>query len=211
MPGSCPLPTATSSPTWSKADTCRSPLRTAVRLSLVSALAVELRPVTLDDIAILERQVVNDGTDLNWSGFRSRASLVSRIQDDGYLTATEGWLMVEVPDGPTVGSVGYSATDWARPPYSRAWRIGIALVPEWRGKGIGTAAQRALCDYLFTTTAVSRIEAVTSTTNVPEQRALMTVGFTHEGTLREAAFHLGAVHDVMMFSLLRREWEAAKH
>ena len=41
-------------------------------------------------------------------------------------------------------------------------------------------------------------------------RALEICGFTKEGVLREAAFHLGEVHDIAMYSLLRREWEQGR-
>lgn len=37
------------------------------------------------------------------------------------------------------------------------WEIGIALLPDWRGRGIGW--QAALCDYLFAHTPTERIEA----------------------------------------------------
>ena len=41
------------------------------------------------------------------------------------------------------------------------WNIGIALLPEARGKGCGTQAQRMLARYLFAHTTVQRIEAST--------------------------------------------------
>jgi len=118
--------------------------------------------------------------------------------------------MVELESGEVVGSVGWSAQDWAKPPYSRAWSVGMALVPEWRGRNVGREAQQALCDYLFTTTGVNRIEAVTSTRNTAANRVLEVYGFTKEGVLREAAFHLGQVQDIVMYSMLRREWEQAR-
>jgi ribosomal-protein-alanine N-acetyltransferase len=151
--------------------------------------------------------IVQGGSDLNWSGFRSRASLVERIEKDGYLSQEDGWLMVELASGEVVGSVGWSAQNWARPPYSRAWTVGMALVPEWRGRSVGRKAQAALCNYLFMTTGVNRIEAVTSTRNTAANRVLEACGWTREGVLREAAFHSGQIHDIVMYSILRREWQ----
>jgi RimJ/RimL family protein N-acetyltransferase len=41
----------------------------------------------------------------------------------------------------------------------RHWEIGIVLLPEWRGRGIGSRAQVLLCDYLFSHTPVQWIQA----------------------------------------------------
>lgn len=54
-------------------------------------------------------------------------------------------------------------------------RIGIVLLPEHRGKGYGTAAQRRLARYLFDTT-VQRVEAGTDAEDIAEQRALERAG-----------------------------------
>ncbi len=55
---------------------------------------------------------------------------------------------------------------------SFCWTIGVTLVPEARGHGHGTEAQRALVRYLFSHTQARRIEAETDVMNVAEQRAL---------------------------------------
>jgi RimJ/RimL family protein N-acetyltransferase len=67
-----------------------------------------------------------------------------------------------------------------------------------------------LADYLFLTTSVRRVEAVTNAANLPEQRALSKAGFTREGVLRQAEFRFGDWHDLHMFSLLRDEWAARR-
>ena len=45
------------------------------------------------------------------------------------------------------------------------------LFPEHRGKGLGTAAQRLLADYLFSTTLTNRFEAATEIDNRQCRRA----------------------------------------
>ncbi len=44
-------------------------------------------------------------------------------------------------------------------PSSYCWEIGIILLPEARGRGYGTQAQRLLARYLFAHTTVHRIWA----------------------------------------------------
>ena len=40
-------------------------------------------------------------------------------------------------------------------------------------------------------------------------RLLEKLGFRHEGTLRERGYWKGAYHDLMLFALLRDEWDSA--
>jgi hypothetical protein len=47
------------------------------------------------------------------------------------------------------------------------WEIGIALLPERRGEGLGWRAQALLCDYLFHHTPAQRVEAATRARAVP--------------------------------------------
>jgi RimJ/RimL family protein N-acetyltransferase len=69
--------------------------------------------------------------------------------------------------------------------------IGVLLFPEHRGRGVGTAAQRLLVEYLFATTLVNRLQAVTDLENLAEQRVLERIGFRREGVLRGLASSVG--------------------
>ena len=92
-------------------------------------------------------------------------------------------------------------------PASYYWNMGIGLLPEARGKGAGTAAQRELVRYLFAHTQVRRLEADTETENVAEQRALEKVGFTREGVRRAIVFRDGEWRDSVVYSILREEFD----
>lgn len=113
-------------------------------------------------------------------------------------------MVAAIGDGPCLAAVGWRAINWATPPYSRAWSIGITVHPDHRRQGISTRAQQLLCDYLFETTSVNRVDAVTNAANTAEQLALKAAGFTYEGTIRQVEF--GRWHDIQMFSRLRSEW-----
>lgn len=118
--------------------------------------------------------------------------------------------MVELDSGEVVGSVGWSAQEWARPPSSRAWNAGMALVPEWRGRNVGRKAQQALCDYLFHDHWREPHRGGDQHSQHCGQPGLGDLRLHQGGVLREAAFHLGEVHDIAMYSLLRREWEQGR-
>ena len=80
-----------------------------------------------------------------------------------------------------------------------------ALLPDARGRGHGTAAQRLLADYLVSTSLVQRVEAGTDVENLAEQRALEKAGFARDGVMRQAQYRDGAWHDMVIFSRLRTD------
>jgi RimJ/RimL family protein N-acetyltransferase len=172
----------------------------------MTPLPIRLRPVDEDDLPLLRRFTREpDLVGLDWHGFRDAQGPVRRYAEDGYLGADGGRLMVEVDEpgeGPVVaGFVSFGAGTHG--PGGRYWEIGIALLPQWRGRGIGWRAQAALCDYLFAHTPVRRIQAGTHPENVAEQRALLRAGFQLEGVLRSCEFRDGRWCDGWLYSRLR--------
>jgi RimJ/RimL family protein N-acetyltransferase len=119
-----------------------------------------------------------------------------------------GHLTVVDDEGRTAGSMSWHWTQWGPNAGSRCPMIGVWLRPEARGRGLGTAAQRALVDLLFRHTPTHRIEAHTDIENVAEQRALVAAGFTLEGVIREAQWRDGTYRDGHLYSVLRHEWRA---
>jgi RimJ/RimL family protein N-acetyltransferase len=87
-----------------------------------------------------------------------------------------------------------------------AINFGIAVLPEARGHGYGTQAQRQLVDYLFQTTTVNRVEASTDIDNIAEQRALEKVGLQREGVLRGAQWRNGGYRDMIAYGIVRADW-----
>jgi RimJ/RimL family protein N-acetyltransferase len=90
-------------------------------------------------------------------------------------------------------------------PQGGCLEIGALLFPEHRGRGIGTAAQRLLVDYLFTTTLANRLQALTDVENLAEQRVLERIGFRREGVLRGLAFIGGRWRDAALYARLRND------
>jgi ribosomal-protein-alanine N-acetyltransferase len=160
-----------------------------------------LRPVRDDDLDMFRRLLTEPGLIGNdWFGFGDAGRPARRFAEDGYLADDNGRLMVEVADG-TAGMVS-----WVAGKYGGAaafWEIGIVLLPEFRGRGIGWRAQALLADYLFTHTPAQRIQAGTQPENLAEQKALVKAGFQFEGRVRAAEFRAGQWRDGMLYSRLR--------
>ena len=171
----------------------------------MTADRVRLRDVTLADADLLEawdtleaRGVFND-FGMPTSPAPREAMAAGPLRNDH-----NGMLIVElVADGTPIGSVGWHKVLNGPNPESAAWNIGISLVPEARGQGYGTEAQRQVAGYLFATTSINRVEASTDVENLAEQRSLEKAGFVREGVQRGAQFRAGAHHDLIVYSRLR--------
>ena len=119
------------------------------------------------------------------------------------LAGDVGRMIVTLDDATPIGSLSWHAVAYGPNLRSRAWNIGITIVPEHRGRGHGASAQRMLAAHLFATTDANRVEATTDTNNVAEQRALERAGFRREGVLRGAQYRSGGWHDVVLYARLR--------
>ena len=108
-------------------------------------------------------------------------------------------------DGQLVSDVSWHAVSYGPSEGSRALNVGLSLIPDARGHGFGTEAQRLLAALLFRLFDIERIEASTDVENIAEQRSLEKAGFTREGILRRAQWRAGAHHDLVSYSILRED------
>jgi RimJ/RimL family protein N-acetyltransferase len=166
-----------------------------------------LRRVEVGDIELLESQDRDSDVagEQSWFGFKDPGRVRRRIEAGETLTADRGVLAVINDDGEVVGDLSWLKVFNGPPPNGDCWNMGIWIVPDHRGEGHGSAAQRLGAAYLFEHTTFERVEASTETDNVAEQRALERAGFTREGVLRRACFRGGAWRDMVVFSKLRGE------
>ncbi len=89
-----------------------------------------------------------------------------------------------------------------------------ATVGTWFGRAHwGTGANREskalLAALAFRRLGLERLTAYTSTANPRSQAALASSGFAREGVLRAFHRHPSGVHDVVVFGMLRADWEAS--
>jgi RimJ/RimL family protein N-acetyltransferase len=165
---------------------------------------VRLRRATIDDADLVElwRSVAYTG-EFNNFGVPGRP-VREGIEENGLISEQGGTLIVEsVVKHKPIGTVSWRAVRYGPNPESVAWNIGINLIPDARGHGLGVEAQRALSDHLFATTSVNRIEAGTDIDNLAEQRALEKAGFHREGVLRGSQYRAGGWHDLVVYARLR--------
>jgi RimJ/RimL family protein N-acetyltransferase len=165
---------------------------------------VALRLVREDDLSMLEELTQNPEKtgEYQWFGWHDLRRW-RRGWDENGLISPDGGTLIVACNGERLGLV-----NWRRQPITVAghcWEIGIILLPEARGRGYGTQAQRLLARYLFAHTTAHRIWAGTEVDNIAEQRALQKAGFTWEGMTRATGWRDGAWRDGVIYSLLRTD------
>ncbi len=174
---------------------------------------IALRPLRLDDVGWLSEMSVDPVAvgPHNWGGVERdlgevAAALRERIESDGPVHPFAGQLVVELADGTPIGDVSWRPERWGPSEQSSFPTFGIELLPEFRGQGFGTTAQRLLIDHLFATTDCNRVQSDTAVDNPAEQRALEKVGMQREGVIRGAEFRDGTYHDHIVYGILRNDW-----
>jgi len=111
-------------------------------------------------------------------------------------------LVVHREHGPAgiTGLSEFSARD-------RRCMVGTWLGRRFWGTGVNREAKALVAHLAFGVLGLQRLGAYSNVENVRSTRALLALGFRHEGVLREWHRHAGRAIDVNVFGLLRPEWE----
>lgn len=164
---------------------------------------VSLRVFREDDLAVLDRVGVEPDLlgEYQWHGFVDPKARRRRWERDSYVGG-EATLLAVVVDEVVAGLASWRPRDRAGPA-GVCYELGVALLPEYRGRGLGVEAHRVLVDQLWRHTAAHRLEASVEAGNVAEEKTLAKVGFEREGVLRECCWRDGAWRDGVIYGLLR--------
>lgn len=165
---------------------------------------ITLRPVGENDLPILDKLIHDPEVtgEFAWFGWNDLRRWQLRWAENALISGDGGVLLVVRGPEPA-GFVSWRRR--ATTPAAYFWEIGVAILPEARGQGTGTRAQRLLARYLFAHTTAHRIEACTEAGNIAEQRALEKAGFIREGISRGVGWRDGAWRDGVTYSLLRTD------
>lgn len=153
---------------------------------------MNLRPMTRDDLPLLTE----------WMRTGAVGSEVSWRKPNPLLESKA--VMVEVGHLP-IGSVVLFNVD--RP--NRTGEIGVYVADqEYRGAGMGLRALRIVLNGAYDKVGLERIEAQTLHTNKPVNEQLQRAGFVREGTRRKAAIVDGIPRHIVVWSMLKHEFDA---
>jgi ribosomal-protein-alanine N-acetyltransferase len=175
----------------------------------VAGPSLTLRYATAADVPALFEL----GSDAEVTRFFSWGPYTSTDQPAAYIDGLEGerergerldFLIVREDVGPigVTGLIEPSRRD-------RRAVVGTWLARSQWGTGANTESKALIAHLGFRVLGLERIGAYADVENGRSQAALERVGFTREGVLRHWHRHGDTVHDVMLFSLLEREWLAS--
>jgi len=116
--------------------------------------------------------------------------------------AERGRFVVVAADGTAVGALAWSF----RSRRSRLVDLGeVVLLPDARGRGLGTAVVLEACRLLVEQVGAHRFQLETYGFNEAGMRAFERAGFVREGVRRQAYWRRGAWQDGVLFGLLAEE------
>ena len=103
-----------------------------------------------------------------------------------------------------IGGAGLQNLQWR----TRSTEIGLVIGDRafWN-RGLGTEATALLVRFAFDTLNLHRVALRVYEDNAPARRVYEKVGFVLEGHQRDGDFRDGRYRDVLLYSILRPEWE----
>ena len=164
---------------------------------------IDLRTVEEGDIDFLTRGVNHPEIRRYISVFRLPQN-AERYEEtfENIDSSDSGATLLIHADNEPVGSVQLYPVD-----DGRGWaNLGCWVVPDQQGNGYATEACERIVTYGFRELRLHRISGVVMAPNAASRRLLERVGFTHEGTRREASFADGEYVDEEQYGLLEPEW-----
>lgn len=103
----------------------------------------------------------------------------------------------------SVGNTVFVRIDWIG--RMATFYIAIAEKKNW-SKGFGKEAVRLMVDYAFETLNLNRVQLHVSVENKRAINVYKHVGFSIEGTLRQAMYFKNSYHDFYLMAILKEDW-----
>lgn len=145
---------------------------------------------------------------MNFLGINDKEELEIHLKQSKRLLVSSDrkwrlWDFVEKGSSAVIGNGGFH--NWV-PDHERS-EIGYRLYESFRNKGYMSEAIIAIVQHGFKEMKLNRIEACISPDNVPSLKLVDKLNFKKEGQLR-AHYKIGnEIHDSVIFSLLKSEYE----
>jgi RimJ/RimL family protein N-acetyltransferase len=115
---------------------------------------------------------------------------------------------VERASGMVVGSTRFAA---AVPAHKRVEIGWTWIAPRWQRTPVNTEAKYLMLRHAFEVMGARRVELKTSARNARSRAAMLRIGCTEEGTLRQHMINAdGSSRDSVYFSILDREWPSVR-
>lgn len=167
---------------------------------------IYLRPLELDDLNLCQKWMNDPAV----RRFLSPVRPLNRLAEKAFLEelhkrSIDVILAIVLKDEDRhIGNTGLHSINNV----DRMAEFGIAIGETdcWQ-KGHGTEATRLMVNYGFNTLNLNRVYLRVHADNPRGMATYEKVGFRKEGVMRQARFHDGQYHDVILMSILREEFQ----
>ncbi|HEY2421212.1 MAG TPA: GNAT family protein [Neobacillus sp.] len=105
--------------------------------------------------------------------------------------------------GELVGSISLQQMDW----HNSVTSIGYYLAKKAEGHGVMTRSVQALLNYIFFQIGLNRVEIRCGEKNIKSRAIPEKLGFVIEGKIRDGEQLYGRFHDLIIYSMLKRDWK----
>lgn len=168
---------------------------------------LRLRPMELDDAPALfafwsDPMVTRHMNIDTFTDLTQAEQMIALLQKLSLEDAACRWTITLKQTGQIVGSCGFNSFDFENERAEIGYDLGY---PFW-GNGYTPEALRALLSFGFHDLGLNRIEAKVEPENANSVKVLEKLRFVEEGTLRQYEKAKGKFVDVIMFSILRDDW-----
>ncbi len=113
-------------------------------------------------------------------------------------------LIIDTKEHGAIGTVMLTDIDWKNRTAESHWKIANRI--DVRRKGYGTRAVKALIKYAFNELNMHCVYCKVIECNIASQKIVEKIGFKREGILRERIYKNGNYHDVIVWSILKDEF-----
>jgi ribosomal-protein-alanine N-acetyltransferase len=170
-----------------------------------------LRPIALADAADVFAYASDDKVTrfMSWPTHRTITDSLDFCQRR-VKQALDGpaphWGISEGPGCAIIGSIDVDKID----DEVASCEVGYVLERGHWGRGYMAEAMRRVIDVIFRHTPLNRIEARCDPANRGSQRVMEKSGMQFEGKLRDVSYFKESLHDMEVWSILRRDWQEAR-
>lgn len=137
----------------------------------------------------------------------TRSYLEAALKDREAGTALP-FATVDLQTGTTVGSTRFGNIDMTNRRVEIGWTF---IAPAWQRTRINTEAKYLMLRHAFETLGCIRVELKTDSLNERSRAAILRIGATEEGTLRNHMIVAGGrIRHSVYFSIIESEWPGVK-
>jgi RimJ/RimL family protein N-acetyltransferase len=171
---------------------------------------VTLRAVEKKDMNLLRNLLNDPNIEYMTVGKNFPVSEESQLKwFDNFDSQKELRCMIDINDGTTIGTIGLTSIDYKNRNASIFYKIDNKI--ENRVKGDINDAVKGLLIYAFDELNLECVYGEILNYNIFSQKILKKSGFCEEGVLRNRVFKKGKYNDIIVYSILKGDYENQKN